>query len=112
LWPTTAGSVKVVYTAGYSQTELRGQDALVDAGPIWEACVDEAVRRARKIFLQMKNSRVGWLSGPMTSENLGDYSYSVDASSISKLFGSATDLTTESKEKLSSFVNWGYALGG
>jgi hypothetical protein len=48
----------------------------------------------------------------MTSENLGDYSYSVDASSISKLFGSATDLTTESKEKLSSFVNWGYALGG
>lgn len=112
LWPTEAGCVKIIYTGGYTAAELRGQDSLIDAGPIWDACLQETIRKAKGVLLTKKNTSIGWLAGPITSENLGDYSYTMDSSLISKMFGSSTDLTTESKEKLSSFINWGYNLGG
>jgi len=112
LWPTEAGCVKIIYTGGYSSTELRGQSSLVDAGPIWEATLQETIRRAKTVFLTKKDTTVGWLAGPITSENLGDYSYTMDSSLISKLFGSSADLTAETVSKLSSFVNWGFSLGG
>ncbi len=108
LWPTQPGSVKVVYTAGFTTDELRGSDPLVDGTPVWEACLIEAVRRARRALAQKKGS-AGWLAGPLTSENLGDYSYSADGASIARLFGGA--LEEESREKLSPFVNYGWDLG-
>ena len=112
LWPSQAGSVKIVYTAGYSSGEFQGNSSTVDAVPIWEVVLDETVRRAKKVFAQMKSSSVGWVAGPMISENLGSYSYSLDSASVSKLVGPSADLTTDSKERLADFVNWGYSLGG
>lgn len=108
LWPTTPGTVKITYTGGYTQNEIRGADSLLDASPIWETVVEEAVRRARKI-LSMKKGKIGIMPGVMSSESLGDYSYSIDVAALNKLISS--DLSSESKERLSEFVNWGTSLG-
>jgi hypothetical protein len=112
LWPTQAGSVKIVYTAGYSDEEMHGQDSIIDASPIMDAVVEEAIRRAKKAFVNMKQTVAGWVAGPMKSEKLGDYSYVLGDGVVDRLFGSTVDLTEETKEKLTEFVNYGYDLGG
>jgi hypothetical protein len=110
-WPTTPGTVRVVYTAGYTDEEFHGADTSIDAVPIWEAVINEATRKAKKAFVNQKQN-FGWAAGPLTSEKLGDYGYTVDSSTAKKLFGSSLDLMPETKEKLSEFVNLGYMLGG
>ena len=72
-WPTTPGTVKLEYTAGYTAAELHGQDSVIDASPIVSVTIDEAVRMVRKAFLNRK-SGAGWLAGPLQSEKLGDLS--------------------------------------
>jgi len=108
-WPRTPGSIRIAYTAGYSVDEFRSVDNLVDAAPIWDAALDESIRRAKKVFLNMKQFH-GWAAGPKSSESLGDYSYST-GSTTDMAFGGAWDLLPETKEKLREFVNWGYELG-
>ncbi len=108
-WPRTPGSIRIVYTAGYSTGEFRSGDGLVDATPIWDAALDETIRRAKKVFVNMRSVR-GWMAGPLSSENLGDYSYSVGGAA-DRLFGGTTDITAESKEKMREFINWGFELG-
>lgn len=108
LWPTTPGTIKVVYVAGYSAAELHGQDSTVDASPILESVIYETVRRVRRFFATKKSS-AGFLAGTLASESMGDYSYSVDGASASQLLGSG-DLTPETKEKLSGFCRMGYDL--
>ena len=112
LWPTTPGTVRIMYTAGYTVEELHGQDAIIDARPIVDAVIEEATRRAKKVFIQRKQTGVGFAAGSITSERLGDYSYTVDAASSAQLFGGTFDLMPASKEALGSFVNWGWGLGG
>jgi hypothetical protein len=108
LWPTTAGSVKIEYVAGYKKTELRAQlqdsNGLVrlDASPIYEAVMDEAVRRVHKVFSRMKKSRIGFVSA-LTSESLGDYSYSIDPLIMQSMVGTKADLMAESMQKLDAF---------
>ncbi len=110
-WPTEAGSVKIVYVAGYTAAELHGQDASIDASPIMDAVIEEAVRRAKKVFVSKKQT-AGWVAGQLSGERLGDYSYTVDGASLNRQFSSMSDLVSSSKEKLAEFVNWGYSLGG
>lgn len=112
LWPLEPGSIKVRYSAGYSAEELDGEKSLVDAVCIYEACMVEALRRAKKAFVNKRSKLAGFLPGPVTSENLGDYSYSVDSSVASKLFGNTTGLIPETISLLSDFVNKGIELGG
>ena len=106
-WPSNPGSVKVVYTAGYSDAELNGQDDVIDATPIMEVVVEEALRRAKKVLtLWKENARTGHLAGTITSEGLGEYNYSLNPGVMDKLL-SAGGLSSDSKEKLQSFVNYG-----
>ena len=109
LWPATAGSVKIVYTAGYTQAELRGAESVLDASPIWEAVLDEAVRRFTKAKQRMTRGRAGF-TGPLTSESLGDYSYSADSAMLTRLVGGGMDVLPETEQKLSSFINYGVAM--
>ena len=53
-WPLEPGSVKVTYWAGYTDEELNGQDSLIDASPIMEVAVEEALRRAKKVLTLWK----------------------------------------------------------
>lgn len=108
LWPALAGSVKIVYYAGYKAAELRGQDTIIDASPIWTTCLDEAVRRMNKILARGKKTLAGF-SGLLTSERLGDYSYSADPQLLAQLVG-GTDLLPESIERLMEYENIGWML--
>lgn len=104
MWPETPGSVKVTYLAGYTESELAGTDAVIDASPIREAVLDEATRRVHKAYSRMKK-RTGFGTGALTSENLGDYSYSADAAILKQLVGSSSTLMAETVFKLEPFVN-------
>lgn len=110
LWPTEAGTVKLISIAGYTLVELHGQDTLVDAASIGEAVVDEAVRRAKKAFVNKKKTRVGFAAGPVSGERLGDYSYTINTAVMNRMFGGTTDLLAETVLKLSDFVNLGWQL--
>ena len=105
LWPTVAGAVRIVYTAGYSENELHGVDNVIDASPIRTAVINEAVRRTEKAFVRRKSTALGWVAGIKTSESLGDYSYSVDAGLATKLYGDEKELMDESKKMLATFQN-------
>lgn len=108
-WPVNAGSIKIVYTAGYSAEELHGQDSVIDASPILDAVVVEASRRAKSVFLNKKSTRVGWTAGAFSSENLGDYSYSVGITgqALDRLFGGKYDVLPETVDKLADYVHFG-----
>jgi len=109
VWPVEAGSVKIIYLCGYTPAELHGQSDTIDAMPIVETVVMEAVSRVHKAASRMKKANVGF-AGPFTSENLGDYSYSVDASITKELIGTGSELLAESMSRLESFVNYGWKL--
>lgn len=110
LWPTETGSIKITYYGGYKEAELRGDDSLIDASPIFEAVVDEAVRRFIRINQHKKRTLAGF-SGPLTSESLGEYSYSADGALLARIVGGA-DLMQDTIDKIESFVNYGYMMGG
>lgn len=109
-WPTTPNSIKITYTSGYTPEEFRGQDSLVDASPIWESILEEAVIRVRSVFIWKKRQVGGFTTGLITTERMGDYSYSIDASASSTLFSSQWDLQSGTVMKLTDFVNMGYML--
>jgi len=108
-WPGLAGSVKIRYAAGYTAEELAGTDPIIDASPIREAVIDETVRRVHKTYSRMKK-RTGFGTGALSSESLGDYSYSADGALLSQLVGSGSDIMAETALKLESFVNFGAML--
>jgi hypothetical protein len=109
-WPTTAGCIKIVYVSGYTASEFAGESLTVDAMSILEVVCAEAARRARQVFLTMKRTGAGWTSGPLSGETLGDYSYSVDTVSSAAMLGAGKDLTGDSKERLTPFVNFGWSF--
>lgn len=106
-WPDVPGSVKIEYVAGYTDKELHGQDTSIDASPILDAVIDESVRRVLKVNSRMKK-RIGFV-GPLTSENLGDYSYTVESGVFDRLVGGGMDLLPETEHKLAKFIK--YDLG-
>lgn len=109
-WPSVPGSVKITYMSGYTQDELRGNGGHIDAYPIYETVIDEAVRRVKKIISRKTRAGVGLGGGPLASESLGDYSYSNDTAVLQKLVGTDQDLMYESVLKLQEFVNYGAML--
>ena len=114
-WPIEPGCVKIVYTAGYDREELSGQNTIVDASPIMDAVVDEAIRRAKKALVWKKSSTLGFTASPLMSESLGDYKYSLGSGSnslIDRMFGGLYDLLPETKSKIEEFINFGWMLAG
>jgi len=114
LWPLTAGTVRVIYSAGYTNIELRGQDTpdasgndVLDASPIWAAVLEETKRRVEQIMVRKKSSR-GWTAGPKSSESLGDYSYSINTSLVKASYGNSVEIMDESKMLLQPFVHMGW----
>ena len=80
---------------------------MIDASPIMEVVVEEALRRAKKVFvLWKKNSRSGHNSGAISSETLGEYSYSLNTALMDKVLAGGS-LSSESRERLQPFVNYG-----
>lgn len=130
-WPSSPGSIKITYTAGYTANDFTGVSLRVNAVPIYEAVVFEAARKAKQVFLLSKNSGssgsgsgsgTGWTAGTIQSEKLGDYSYTLSSSSGGSssgggagsggLYDGAVDLSSESMERLADYVNLGWSLVG
>lgn len=117
-WPMEQGSIQITYTAGYTPEELHGQRNTLDASPIVDAVINETVRRAQKIFTGSFSSLTGgsgFVPGPIVSERLGDYSYTLGGSgsrgtSVDRRTGGASDLLPETREMLADFVNWGWPI--
>ncbi len=103
-WPTLAGSVELIYVAGYTSGELAGTDTIIDASPISDATMDETVRRVHKTFSRMKQSSVGFGGGALESEKLGDYAYKRNAVITQQLVGTSWDILPETAEKLEYFI--------
>lgn len=111
LWPLEPGSVKITYVGGYTDDELAGADSILDASPITESVVQEAVIRAKKaLLINKKNGSLGFVSGPLFGERLGDYSYQTDVVSARMFFGGKFDLQYETKYRLQEFTNYGLYL--
>lgn len=111
-WPGLPGSVQVIYVSGYTAAEFHGQDSFINAAPILEAVIGESVRRVTKAYSRMKKTGVGFGTGPFSGERMGDYSYTADSSVLSALIGAGSDLMAETVDRLSEFVNFGWALTG
>ncbi len=109
-WPTTPGSIKVTYTAGYTTAELRGTDTVVDASPIWATTLMEAVRYARATIASKASSKLGVLAGPLEAERLGDYNYKASTKDLALLASGNWDLLPSSKQALNDFVNYGWNI--
>lgn len=112
-WCKRPGSIKISYRYGYTPDELKGTSTGgLNAVGIWESVLDEAARRAKKILMGQKKTGVGFVAGNLQSERLGDYSYSLGATSRSDeiRYGDIYDLMPISKERLADFRNWGYPL--
>lgn len=112
LWPETPGSVKVVYVAGYTQAELRGTATVLNAVPIFDAVLEEAIRRAKRVLTQHKKGTYGFLVGPAIEEDLGHYRIRLASVVSERLFGGGWDLLPETMSRLNDFVNYGYRLAG
>ncbi len=107
-WPSIPGSVEIRYTAGYTSAELRGQDSIIDASQIWGVALNECTRRFQKLQIYKKRGGAGF-SGPLQSESLGDYSYTVASDLLSKIIG-GMQLSGESQMMLDEYVNMGVML--
>lgn len=107
-WPGTPGSVKVIYTAGYTQTELRGQDSVLDASGIWEAVLAESIRRVKKATSRGKSNQLGLAAGAIKMERMGDYEYETHGPMFERLIGTMSELMGETVEALSEFMNYGF----
>jgi hypothetical protein len=105
-WPSIANSVKIAYVAGYTATELAGEDTVIDASPIRDSIMEEAVRKFKTAWSRRKD-RSGHGTGALTSENLGDYSYSADGAIMKSLMGSSYDLMASTADRLEPFINFG-----
>lgn len=105
-WPATPGTVKITYECGYTAEELNGDADVFDARELKEGVLLAITRAFKARKLEQKSTLAGWTAGPMTSESLGDYSYSVDGSSV-KFFNASAYLTPETKEKLQEFRHYG-----
>lgn len=104
-WPSTAGSVKVIYVSGYTITELTGIDTKIDASPIREAAIEEALRYFHQSWTKRKG-RTGWGVGPLTGEDLGDYSYTADAF-LTRQMHSTGKVSARGYSLLEPFINFG-----
>jgi len=63
-----------------------------------------------KMFIRKKSALSGFVAGPKSSESLGSYSYSVDSSLASKLYGDTKDLTDATMQRLQDYINYGWDI--
>lgn len=124
-WPSEPGSVKVTYKAGYTRWELSGQaDNPDQADPDTELApigIDaSAIKEAALIALvnsftafKMRASAIsadGTVSGVLSGERMGDYSYTLDLSALKMAASMSVSIPPDAAAKLEPFRHWGLML--
>lgn len=118
-WPMEPGTVRVTYRAGYSPDELAGRattssvagdgtitTARVNASPIKRAVL-LTLSTAMQKWAALKKSKTGWKPGGLSSEKLGDYSYTVGGTSAETIAGLKVELPGTAIEILEPFRHYG-----
>jgi hypothetical protein len=79
LWPANPGSIKVVYTAGWTSDELHGlvTDSTLDASPLRMATL-KIIAESWTDKLQAETSTSGGGAGPLKQESFDGYSVTYD----------------------------------
>jgi hypothetical protein len=117
-WPKYPGSIKISYYAGFTASELAGESTMIDASPIWEAMLNETARRVKRTLMNQKRTGMGFIGGTITSERLGDYSYTLGATTgeSNSTYGftntgvGSGDIMASTRDILADWINWGYPL--
>lgn len=124
-WPVNPGTVQVSYIAGYSPAEFAGDVTAtnlndggkitmqgVDASPIKQACLLEAMRCYHRFAAFSQSSLTGLLvPGPKQSENLGSYSYSLASGQAAALLtGMQIAISPEAAMLCESYQHYGVML--
>ena len=116
-WPYEPGTVRVTYTAGYSDAELRGQaTADVESGGVYTTAGVDASPIRWAVILTMQQAFLGWdqrrkddrrgFKGPIVSERAQDYQYSL-GSGASNAAAMIMQLPAEAVDALEPFRNYG-----
>lgn len=107
-WPQIPGSIKVTYTAGYSADEFSGRDTTnyIDASPIKSAVLETFLVSWHRTYATRKKSGVGFVPGPITSERMGDYSWSGGGQTAAMLGGMVLDVPPSAYNRLEPFIHF------
>ena len=124
-WPVQTGTVRVSYRAGYSPAEFAGQAAVTntndngyittagcDASGLKQATLLESMRAYLTFKAMSLNPLTGvHVAGPLSSERLGDYSYSLASGQAAALLTSMQiTISPQAAMLLEPFMNWGIML--
>lgn len=104
-WPTEPGSVKVVYTAGYTRAELDGEADSIDASGIVAGVTKSMMASFQKWKAMKTNSRIGF-GAALKSERLQDYSYTLTPQTESMLSMVVT-IPSEALDDLEEYRHFG-----
>lgn len=118
-WPREPGTVKVAYRAGYSPLELNGRasssgtdsdgnisTAGVNASPIKRAVLITLTAGMQK-WAALSKSSTGWKPGGLSSERLGDYSYTVGGNAAETIASLTVELPGTAIDLLEPFRHYG-----
>jgi hypothetical protein len=85
-WCPEPGSIKVVYTAGFTALELAGTPASggINAVEVRSALLQETCRRFKELKVNQVTPVAGWVPGQITAESQGGYSASVGGSNVAE----------------------------
>ena len=110
-WPVTPGSIKVDYTAGYTADEFTGRASSgINAAGLHDAIMMTTVAAFKQYKAQQSQTRVGFVPGPVVSERLGDYSYTLEQSSAAMFGQLKISIPAAAIDKLSGFLHYGLSL--
>lgn len=111
-WPKGAGSVQVVYTAGFTPEEFEGRSGSTDASEIRYAVLDELQRAYQEARNYQQSSSRATVGGPIMSESVPGYSYTLALlpSAATALFGRIRPLSLQTMHRLQKFRRWGLAI--
>ena len=111
--------MQVTYRAGYSPDELAGRasatataadgtitTARVNASPIKRAVLITLTAAMQK-WAALKKGATGWKPGGLSSEKLGDYSYTVGGNSAATIAGLAVELPGAAVDLCEPYVHYG-----
>lgn len=118
-WPREPGTVKVAYRAGYSPAEFNGRataagtdsegnlsTAGVNASPIKRAVLMTLTAGMQK-WAALAKSSTGWKPGGLSSERLGDYSYTVGGNAAETIASLTVELPGTAIDLLEPFRHYG-----
>jgi len=118
-WPIEPGTVKVTYRAGYSPDELAGRAratataadgtitvARVNASALKAACLANLTAAMQK-WAALKKSATGWKPGGLSSEKLGDYSYTVGGAAAENIASLRVEMTGTAIDLCEPFIHYG-----